>query len=68
MWFFYEIRGWAKAGAELFAEARDVFAEGTGDDATELARAMIMSAEAKYMSGLGQAEAAAPLAMEAVAT
>ena len=67
LWFLYEIRGWTKAGAELFGEARDAFAEGTGDDATELARALIISAEAKYMAGLGQAEAAAPLAKEAVA-
>ncbi|MFB3050183.1 MAG: adenylate/guanylate cyclase domain-containing protein, partial [Acidimicrobiia bacterium] len=25
LWFLYEIRGWTKAGAELFAEARDAF-------------------------------------------
>ena len=68
LWFLYEIRGWTKAGAELFGEARDAFAEGTGDDANEIARALIMSAEAKYLAGLGQAEAAAPLAIEAAAT
>ncbi len=68
LWFLYEIRGWTKAGAELFAEASDVFAEGTNDDATEIARAMINSSEAKYMASLGQAEEAAALAIEAVAT
>ncbi len=68
LWLLYEIRGWTKAGAELFAEASDAFAGGTGDDAAEIARALIDSAAAKYMASIGQAEAAAPLAIQAVAT
>ncbi len=66
LWFLYEIRGWSKAGAELFAGAGDAFATGTGDAANEIAWALITSSEAKYLASLGEAEAAAVLADDAV--
>ena len=66
LWFLYEIRGWTKAGAELFAGARDAFAPDTEDAATEIARALIALLEAKHLANFGQAREAAPIAAGAV--
>jgi len=66
LWFLYEIRGWTKAGAELFAEARDAFAPDAEDVATEIAGALIASLEAKHLANFGQAREAAPIVAGAV--
>ena len=66
LWFLYEIRGWTKAGAELFAEARDAFAPDAEDVATEIAGALIASLEAKHLANFGQARVAAPIVAGAV--
>jgi predicted ATPase len=66
LWFLYEIRGWTKAGAELFAEAKDAFAPDADNVATEIAGALIASLEAKHLANFGQAREAAPIAAGAV--
>ena len=66
LWFLYEIRGWPKAGVELFAEAREAFPGDGGDEATQTVRAIAASVEAKFLANLGRPAAAAPLATRAV--
>ena len=68
LWILYEIRGWTKAGAELFAEVHDAFAPDTNDESAQIVRAMAAGVEAKFITNLGHPEAAKPLAVGAVAT
>ncbi len=66
LWFLYEIRGWPKAGVELFAEVRDAFPDDGGDEATQSLCAVAASFEARCMANLGRPDAAVPLARDAV--
>jgi predicted ATPase len=63
----YEINGWTKAAAELFAEIRETFEENEKDGAT-VTRALAATIEAKFLTNLGQLASAAPMAESAVNT
>jgi predicted ATPase/class 3 adenylate cyclase len=65
LWFVHEIRGWSKAGTELFGEAAEAFAEARGEPG-ETVRIAAAGMQAKFMVNLGYAEAAAPILAEAV--
>jgi predicted ATPase/class 3 adenylate cyclase len=66
LWFLYEIRGWPKAGVELFAEAREAIPDDSGDETIRTVRAIAASVEAKFLANLGRPDDAAPLATQAV--
>lgn len=66
LWFLYEIRGWPKAGVELFGHAREAFPGEGGDEATQAVRAIAKSFEARFLANLGHPTAAAPPATRAV--
>ena len=63
----YEINGWIKAAAELFAEIRETF-EGSEDEGAVVTRALAATIEAKFLTNLGQVGSAAPMAESAVNT
>ena len=65
LWAIHEIRGWSKAGAELFGEAAAGFADPESDTA-ETVRIAAAAVQAKFMVNLGHVETAAPVLAEAV--
>jgi ATP/maltotriose-dependent transcriptional regulator MalT len=65
LWSVHEIRGWSKAGTELFGEAAEAFADAGGETA-ETVRIAAAALQAKFMVNLGYVEAAAPVLERAV--
>jgi predicted ATPase len=63
----YEMNGWVKPAAELFAEIRETFESSEYEDAV-VTRALATTIEAKFLTNLGQIESAAPMAESAVST
>ncbi|HVR77043.1 MAG TPA: adenylate/guanylate cyclase domain-containing protein [Acidimicrobiia bacterium] len=63
----YEINGWIKAAAELFAEIRETFKDSEKEGAV-VTRALAATIEAKFLTNLGQVASAAPMAESAVRT
>lgn len=63
--WIYELHGWIKAGAELFAEVRESF-EGLDTESAIITTALATTDEAKFLTNLGQLEFAAPMATAAV--
>lgn len=50
----YEVRGWYQAGASLWSDGEKAFPEYTGDEDSDVARAMVISALAYFRGLLGQ--------------
>ena len=65
LWSIHEIRGWSKAGADLYGEAADAFANAP-DAISETVRVASAALEAKFMVNLGFVETAAPVLADAV--
>jgi ATP/maltotriose-dependent transcriptional regulator MalT len=65
--WIYEVNGWVKAGAEMFADVRETF-EGREDEGAVVAGALAATSEAKFLTNLGQLETAAPIAASAVSS
>lgn len=63
----YEMNGWIKPAAELFAEIRETF-EGSEKEGAVVTRALAATIEAKFLTNLGQVASAAPMAESAVST
>ncbi len=49
----YEVRGWYQAGASLWSDGLEAFPEYTGDEDSDVARAMVISALAYFRGLLG---------------
>ena len=65
LWSVHEIRGWSKAGTELFSEATEAFAD-PEDEAVRNVQIASAALEAKFMMNLGFVETAAPVLADAV--
>jgi len=65
LWSVHEIRGWSKAGAEVFGEAAEAFAD-AGEGTAETVRVAAAALEAKFMVNLGHVGEAAPVLARAV--
>jgi predicted ATPase/class 3 adenylate cyclase len=63
--FLYEIRGWIKAGLDLFTEVAEAFEAASGDEAGEVLHALALAYQAKLLTNLGHPDAAGPLAAQA---
>jgi predicted ATPase len=63
----YEMNGWIKAAAELFAEVRETF-DGSEQEGAVVTRALAATIDAKFLTNLGQVDSAAPMAESAVST
>lgn len=66
LWFPYDIRAWYHAAESLFGEALEAFDVDSSDEATQIVRATAAAAQAKFMSVLGEIDAATAQATIAV--
>ncbi len=66
LWLPHELRGWYQAGQSVFGEALAAFEADSQDETTRIARELSAAAQAKFMSVLGEIEAATAQARIAV--